>query len=130
MNGPFFETTSVLPKLFCNWKLLSVSGRFTWVGGVGVLPWRPTTFPPTLNVTAAQLTMMEVTFAVRPRAALIVEESEFCGQLSRYRKRFDVRYAFGPTSFLASKSKHVADIGDDAGHYAGYGVFDIQTSCQ
>lgn len=73
---------------------------------------------------------MEVTFAVRPRPALIAEEPEFCGQLNRYRKRFPVRYAFGPASFLASKSKHIADIEDDAGSYAGYGVFNIQTSCQ
>ncbi|WP_263368603.1 hypothetical protein [Edaphobacter bradus] len=73
---------------------------------------------------------IEVTFAVRPRATLVIEEPNFCGQLNRYRKRFDVRYAFGQASFLASMSKHVADIERDAGRYAGYGVFDIQTSCQ
>jgi hypothetical protein len=70
----------------------------------------------------------EVAFAVRPRAALIIEESEFCDQLKRYRTRFEVRYIIGRASFLAARSKHVTDIELDS--MKNYGIYDIQGSCR
>jgi hypothetical protein len=73
---------------------------------------------------------IEVAYAVRPRPALIIEEDGFCDQLKRYRARFDVRYIIGRASFLAARSKHVADIFEhDAIQYAGYGIYDLQASC-
>ena len=74
---------------------------------------------------------IEVAYAVRPRAALIIEETEFCDQLKRYRARFDVRYIIGRASFLGARSKHVADIFErNAIQYAGYGIYDLQASCR
>src|SRR5260370_37891078 len=72
---------------------------------------------------------IEVAFAVRPSAALIIEQSGFCEQLEQYRGRFDVRYIIGRASFLAARSKHLADIERDAIRYADYGIYDIQASC-
>ncbi|MCU1248391.1 MAG: hypothetical protein JWQ49_1420 [Edaphobacter sp.] len=72
---------------------------------------------------------IEVAFAVRPRAALIIDQSGFCDQLKRYRARFDARYIIGRASFLAARSKHVADIEDDGIRYADYGIYDLQASC-
>lgn len=72
---------------------------------------------------------IQVAFAVRPRPALIIDQDGFCNQLERYRARFDARYIIGRASFLAVRSKHVADIGQVSGRYAGYGIYDLQASC-
>jgi hypothetical protein len=72
---------------------------------------------------------IEVAFAVRPRVSLIVEQPDFCEQVKRYRGRFDVRYVFGRASFLTGRGKHIAGMEGDAGRYADYGIYDIQTSC-
>ena len=59
VKGPFSVIFSVLPKLFCKRKLPSVSTPL-----LGRIPARPTTFPPTLYVTAGQTMAMLVTLAV------------------------------------------------------------------
>ena len=68
---------------------------------------------------------IEMASAVRPRPALIIEQSpDFCDQLERYRARFDARYIIGSASFLARRSKHIADIDSK------YGIYDIHASCR
>jgi hypothetical protein len=73
---------------------------------------------------------VEMAFAVRPRPALIIEQPGFCDELNRYRVRFGPRYIIGRASFLAARSKHVADIELDSIHYADFGIYDIQASCR
>jgi 4-amino-4-deoxy-L-arabinose transferase-like glycosyltransferase len=72
---------------------------------------------------------IEIAYAVRPRTALIVEQQDFCEQLEQYRTRFNLRYAFGKASFLAQRGASIAGIEGGAGRYAGYGIYDIQSSC-
>ena len=82
-----------------------------------------------LLVVRNGFSFIEAAFALRPRASLIIEQTDFCEQLQLYRTRFDVRYVFGPASFLAARSKRVAGLDRDAGRYSDYGIYDIRTSC-
>jgi hypothetical protein len=78
---------------------------------------------------AGESRYIHVAFALRPRASLIIEQTDFCEQVQRYRTRFDVRYVFGPASFLATRSRQVANMERHAGRYSDYGIYDIQASC-
>jgi hypothetical protein len=60
VNAPLALTFKVLPRLFSKAKLLSVSGPLL----VAAFPARPTTVPPTLNVTAGQVIETVVTLEV------------------------------------------------------------------
>src|SRR5437899_2252452 len=70
---PFPVIFSVLPKLFCKRKLPSVSTPL-----LGGIPASPTTVPPTLYVTAGQLTATLVTLAVAVPLAVLWEIVQVC----------------------------------------------------
>jgi len=81
-----------------------------------------------LRVPAGQY--LQTGYAVRPRPALMIEEENFCEVVNLYRSRYNVRYVFGPSSFLMGRGKLIGDLDRSAGYFADYGLYDIQTTCR